>query len=164
MALTRIGTALVVAATALALPASAAAASEPGEPDSAHCALDVDTGQAACAADAEEARRLAGAADDVLLARLYPDTGFDGVAASMYGSHRCSADYEPEFGWPDLRDWNGWNYNNRVSSVRTYNRCDVKLHDRLDYRGPSSTWIDESSNLSNIGDGWNNRASSVDIS
>ncbi len=55
-------------------------------------------------------------------------------------------------------------WNNRISSVRTYNHCDVKLYDGTNFSGASSTWIDASSNLAGVGTGWSNRASSIKFS
>ena len=52
--------------------------------------------------------------------------------------------------------------------MRTYNNCDIKLYDNLNlegpFEGPSSTWIDQADHLSQVGDGWNDRASSLKIS
>lgn len=36
---------------------------------------------------------------------------------------------------------------NKVSSVRTYNHCDVKLYDREGWNGGSTGWIDRDDNL-----------------
>jgi hypothetical protein len=171
MKLPRIGRGIGATAVALVLAASPAVAGEPdgpqaaGAPPAAPCAVNLETGQAACGADAAQARQLVAAAGDVLVARLYRNTGFDdNPPLSLYAPHSCSESYDDEFGWPDLGNVNGFSWNDMISSVRTYDNCDVKLHDRVGYGGPSSTWIDASSNLANVGAGWNNKASSVSVS
>lgn len=171
MKLSRIGWGIGATALVMALPATPAVAGETGgaeaagAPLAAQCAVNLETGRAACHADAAQARQLVGAAGDVLVARLYRNTGFDdNPPLSLYAPHSCSESYDDEFGWPDLGNVNGYSWDNRISSVRTYNNCDVKLHDKVGYEGASSTWIDESSNLANVGDGWNDRASSVSVS
>ena len=43
-------------------------------------------------------------------------------------------------------------FQNAVSSVRTYNQCDIKLFDREGWNGGSTGWIDRSDNLGSFND------------
>jgi hypothetical protein len=132
-----------------------------------HCIADLGNGKIACADSEQQARQLAGvSADSVNGARLYDATGFGGATFTITVDAPCTAVYEHEYIYPDLGRV-GWN--NRAGSVRTYNSCDVKLYDPV--VPPSdpdltmgSTWIDEATNLGNIGSGWNNRAGSLRLS
>ena len=127
-----------------------------------HCVIDLDSRQVTCARDQHLARQLGGIAPTALtIAIFYNGTGYTGATHTWVQSRRCTPGYDTEWQWDDLGDI-GWN--NRVSSVRTYNRCDVKFYDGVDFKGASSVWIDGASNLGTIGTGWSNRASSVKFS
>jgi hypothetical protein len=144
------------------LPASAAAA--PAVASAAHCVAALDTHRVACASDEKTALRLAtpsAAATSVVVARFYDGTNYSGSSTPVYAPRACTASYDAEWQYADFRDF-GWN--DRVSSVKTYNHCDVKFYKDINFGGGSSTWIDASANLSAIGTGWNNVASSAKLS
>lgn len=151
-----LGLASVAGATA---PASAAAHKTT---PTRHCVTNLDTRRTVCADDQQRARLLSDAGITTLtIAIFYDGTGYTGATHTWVQSRQCTATYDAEWQWADLGDI-GWD--NRVSSVHTYNQCDVKFYGGINFTGASSTWIDQSSNLSLIGDGWNNRASSVKFS
>ncbi|MFD7656125.1 hypothetical protein ACFV4N_19315 [Actinosynnema sp. NPDC059797] len=153
--------ALAVAAGSLLVGSALTAAASPAAAGEArYCAADLATRSTACAGTDTEAARLAGiGAQAVLAVRLYDGINYSGATYDFYVTAPCTPEYEGEYGNPNLGT-----FSNRASSVRTYNQCDVHLHDPVNYGSPYSVWIDASSNLSNIGTGWNNRASSIGVS
>lgn len=165
-----IGVALGIAALVAMVPATGAGAAPADEGDVDEvCIVVVDIDETSCGESRAEAE--AGlstrAATWTNIASLYDGRGFSGTEVLLrWTAGQCSASYDREFEIDNLRDnpFIDININNWISSIRTYNGCDVKLHDYFDFQGPESTWIDESSNLSNVGDGWLNRASSLEIS
>src|ERR1700754_603048 len=125
--------ATVVATLAGTLALLAAPASADSHPTrttpGAYCVANLDNGKSACADSAQEARRLADIdALAVIGAWLYDPTGFGGSPFEVYVPRPCTDRYEHEYAVPDLRPL-GWN--DRVSSVRTDNGCDVKLYDAV---------------------------------
>ncbi|MGW0432702.1 hypothetical protein ACWDV4_09170 [Micromonospora sp. NPDC003197] len=143
-------------------PAAAEVTTSPASASAQHCVVNLDSRQVTCAHDQQSARQLSDIAPTALtIAIFYNGTGYTGATHTWVQSRQCTAGYDAEWQWDNLGDI-GWN--NRVSSVRTYNRCDVKFYDGVDFKGASSVWIDGSSNLGTIGSGWNNRASSVKFS
>ena len=132
---------------------------------SRHCVTNVDSGRTTCGSQDRFARTAssvtASAAAEYVIARFYDGTGYSGATYTWVQSRPCTATYDAEWQWQDLRTV-GWD--NKVSSVRTYNSCDVKLYADVNFGGASSTWIDAASNLGTIGTGWSNRASSVKFS
>ncbi|WP_432956511.1 peptidase inhibitor family I36 protein [Micromonospora haikouensis] len=130
-----------------------------------NCAVNLDTRVLHCADTEAQALRAVGATQaSIVIARTYDGTGFGGAQLAWAQSSSCSPEYDAELQWDDLRTTSGGNWNNRITSVRTYNQCDVKFFDGIDFTGAQSVWIDEASNLANIGDGWNNRAGSIKFS
>ncbi|SCL39520.1 hypothetical protein GA0074692_5390 [Micromonospora pallida] len=142
---------------ALGAPAAAA-------PAARNCAINLDTGAWSCAGSEEQALRDVGAQASIVIARTYDGTNYTGTVLAWAQSRQCTSSYDSEWQWADLRSTAAGNMNNRISSVRTYNQCDVKLYDGLNFSGAASTWIDASANLANIGTGWSNRASSIKFS
>ncbi|MEV6796997.1 hypothetical protein AB0M91_01450 [Micromonospora rifamycinica] len=152
---------LSIAVVGTATPAVAAAADKSAN---RHCIGNLDTGRITCASDQQQARRLSGVSAAALtIAIFYDSTGYSTGAGTFTWtqSRDCTPGYDSEWQWDDLNSI-GWG--NRVSSVHTYNQCDVKFFNKVNFGGAASTWIDQSSNLANIGDGWNNRAGSVKFS
>lgn len=143
-----------VAGVLFAPPAAAAAG------DAQYCAVNLETQKIACAIGETRAAQLAGVGvQSVKAMTLYDGVNYTGEPYNFYVSAPCTPSYEGEYGIPNLGT-----FSNRASSVRTYNQCDVHLHDPINYGSPYSTWIDQSANLATIGTGWSNRASSVGIS
>lgn len=161
----RIGLSLAAAALiATGFTGNAVAADAPVvSGQGAYCTANLDTGKVGCSDDANEAARLAGSIDALTIAIFYDATGTPagGAKFTWTQSRECSPEYDPEWQWGNLADI-GWN--NRVSSVETFHRCDVKLFDGVEFSGATSTWIDRAENLATIGNGWNNRATSVKFS
>ncbi|MFC6018798.1 peptidase inhibitor family I36 protein [Plantactinospora solaniradicis] len=139
---------------------SPAAAAEQGR----DCVVNLDTKAVTCAATEEQALRAAGAAASRVIARTYDGRNYSGAVHTWVQSRACTPGYDREWQWADLRRTSGGDWNNRISSVRTYHRCDVRFYDGLDFRGAASTWIDASANLATVGGGWSNRASSIKFS
>lgn len=154
--------ALLLGMVGVAGVAGPAVASDVRQVPARHCVGDLDTGRVTCAGSPDDARQLSDiGASALTIAIFYDSTGFSGATFTWTQSSACTPSYDAEWQWDDLADI-GWN--NRVTSVRTYNQCDVKLFDGKNFGGASSVWIDSASNLGTIGDGWNNRASSVKFS
>ena len=100
-----------------------------------------------------------------LLVRLFQHTGYRGQTVSYTGGRRCSRPYDLEYRKQDLNEFAfPLPFRNKASSVRTFNRCDVKLINIDPNPNQKSTWIDEYRNLANLGSGWNNRADRVRVS
>ncbi len=147
-----------VVAGPLVATATPAAAAVPTAGEVEHCVVNLETQATACATSDAEVMRLAGVGPQAVLAvRLYDGINYTGETYDFYVSAPCTPPYDGEYGHPNLGA-----FSNRASSVRTYNQCDVHLHDPINYGPPFSVWIDSSPNLANIG--WNNRASSIGIS
>ncbi|MEU2200811.1 hypothetical protein [Isoptericola sp. NPDC019482] len=94
----------------------------------------------------------------LVVARLYDGASFSGRQVVIYNpKYRvgCTAKTTDNEGGSVLGAMS-----NKVSSVRTYNRCDVKLFDGASKNGASTGWIDVNSRLGSL----NNRASSFAIS
>ncbi|MEO3748446.1 peptidase inhibitor family I36 protein [Plantactinospora sp. B5E13] len=141
---------------ALGSPASAAPARD--------CVVDLDSRTVTCAATEEQALRAAGVAASVVIARTYDGTNYSGAVHTWVQARACTPSYDNEWQWGDLRSTSGGNWNNRISSVRTYQRCDVRFYDGINFTGAASTWIDASANLAAVGAGWSNRAGSIKFS
>jgi len=142
--------------------AAPASASEERRPSAQHCISNLDTGRTTCASDPQTARQLSDVEPTALtIAIFYDGTSYTGATHTWVQSRQCTSTYDEEWQWGDLGAI-GWN--NRVSSVRTYNLCDVKFYDGTNFSGAVSTWIDASANLAAVGTGWSNRASSVKFS
>lgn len=94
----------------------------------------------------------------LVVARLYDGASFSGRQVVIYNpKYRvgCTAKTTDNEGGSVLGAMS-----NKVSSVRTYNHCDVKLFDGASKNGASTGWIDVNSRLGSL----NNRASSFAIS
>ncbi|WP_173134667.1 hypothetical protein [Kibdelosporangium persicum] len=132
-----------------------------GSAEAGYCAVHLDSGQIACAADAGQAAAQL-PAQALLVAEGFDKTNFEGENyIGFYKEKECTPAYDNE---RDVNYESLGAMNNRISSIRTAHRCDVKLFNGENFTGASSVWIDEARNLANIGDGWSNRASSIRIS
>ncbi|MGX4657832.1 hypothetical protein ACWCHM_29550 [Micromonospora sp. SCSIO 07396] len=130
-----------------------------------NCAVNLDIRVLHCADTEAQALRAVGTTQaSVVIARTYDGTGFSGAQLAWAQSGNCTPEYDAELQWDDLRTTSGGNWINRITSVRTYNQCDVKFFDGINFTGAQSVWIDEASNLATIGDGWNNGAGSIKFS
>jgi hypothetical protein len=104
---------------------------------------------------------------DYLIAIFYDRVGYDagGDILLVWAPRPCTTttsdlDYY-------LRDLpiNGSGWNDKISSFKTFNHCDVALYEHIDFRGarfPTTGWGDYSANLGWYG--WDNRASSIKFS
>lgn len=87
----------------------------------------------------------------------------DGPIMELWVPRACTAAYDDE--GRAFRIWvMPFEWERSITSVRTFNYCDVKLFDNLYNVGNASPWIDSSSHLGNVGDGWNDRARSLRLS
>jgi|tagenome__1003787_1003787.scaffolds.fasta_scaffold20521043_1 hypothetical protein len=165
---TAVTTAALGIAGAIALTAGPAAAagttSRAVVQTAQHCVANLDTAAVACGTSDADALRAVAPAATVKIAVFYDGANYTGNTLTWVQDKACSAGYDNEYQFADLRTTNGGNWSNRVTSVHTYNKCDVKLYDAVDFGGSSSTWIDQAANLATIGNGWSNRASSVKFS
>jgi hypothetical protein len=92
---------------------------------------------------------------------LYDSNNYAGACITFWKYGSCSASTTDIEG---LFNLSGWGWDNRANSVRTYNKCDLKLYDSRDCPGSGSTWIDQSADLRLGSINWQNRASCVEIS
>lgn len=94
---------------------------------------------------------------------LYDSNNYTGACVTFWKYGACSASTTDIEG---LFNLSGWGWDNRANSVRTYNKCDLKLFDVRDCPGSGtrSTWIDQSADLRLGSINWQNRASCVEIS
>jgi hypothetical protein len=165
---TAVATAAFGIAGTLALMAGPAAAAGPAARTAVqaaeHCVVNLDTRAVACGSSDADALRSVAPAATVKIAVFYDGANYTGNTLTWVQDKACSAGYDNEYQFADLRTTNGGNWSNRLTSVHTYNKCDVKLYDAVNFGGASSTWIDQAANLATIGNGWSNRASSVKFS
>jgi hypothetical protein len=94
----------------------------------------------------------------LVVARLYDGAGFTGRQVVIYNQKYrvgCTARTTDNEGGSVLGAMS-----NRVTSVKTYNQCDVKLFDGASKNGDRTGWIDRDTKLGAL----NNRASSFAIS
>jgi len=143
------------------ITATPAVAATPDGP----CVYNTDTGQAQCfasEAEAESSLRSAAAAA-VVQARLYDLAGHQGLLLTMTGQACTTATSDLE-GFGTFQGQLA-GLNNRVSSVRTYQHCDVKFYDGFSFSGTSSAWIDFCTNLATCTTAnWSNGAGSFKVS
>lgn len=144
----------------LLITATPAVAATPG----GSCVYDTDTGQAQCfASEAEADSSLRAAAATVVQARLYDSAGHQGLLLTVTGQ-ACTTPTSDLEGFGSFQGQLA-GLNNRVSSVRTYQHCDVKLYDGFSFSGSSSAWIDFCTNLATCTTpSWSNRAGSFKVS
>lgn len=75
-------------------------------------------------------------------ATLYRGKGYTGKRLTRYGVGTCSPTYGDNEGRLVLNSWS-----DTVSSVKTFNKCDVKLRKKVNGKWQSTTWIDHSYDL-----------------
>jgi hypothetical protein len=96
------------------------------------------------------------------IAVLYEDVGYEGRILLVSGSHPCTTTTgDVDYYLRDLRI-NGTGWNDRISSFKSYNQCDVRFFEHINFGGewfPYYYWGDYSANLGWYG--WNDRASSI---
>lgn len=166
---------LAAAAIPLLLNPSQAIGAQGSAPTAAvsgagYCAVDLNAGRSACAATPAEARERAAVGtqrSSVTLARFYENVNFGppgGAYLSIYGNPCTSRTSDIEYTIKDLtkRYVRDTTWNDRISSLQTFNRCDAKLFEHTGGGGKSTSFIDERTNL--VGIGWNDRASSIRLS
>lgn len=156
--------AAVSAAGLLAVASSApapAAAAEAGQ----RCVVDLDSGRAACAADQQTARRLAGIGAQSLVVAVFYDHGhYTGTWMRWFRRAPCTrsyADIDSVLRNFDQTVYGRWS--NRISSLKTFHRCDVRLYDGFNLTGARTGWLDSAYNLHYSPRGWNDRASSAEL-
>jgi hypothetical protein len=180
MASWRLGAAAVVlaACTVGGAVAPANAAEKPAE----DCGMFIETGQVVCvphgedlhaavlketgktiivadgavetaAATAEIAASDVSPAASFLKARLYDDQNFGGSYFEVFGSSACASGV-PVGGVSDIGS--GWY--GRVTSIRGYANCDVKVYENTGYGGASYGYVSQSGY---VGDAMNDRTKSV---
>jgi hypothetical protein len=153
------GVLAVAASVALAagatVPEAAAAATSQG--NARQCVL--DEGKLSCGVNITAVE----AAGLTTVAYLYYRTQFRGTPLKVYKTGGdCTGGYGDVEGQVSDLWLLGWD--NRISSIKTFHKCDVKLYDHPYFGGPSSVWIDEYANLGTLGSGWDNRADSFKVS
>ena len=148
----------------IGIPATAGATTAPARASAAAeaCVANVDTQQLVCADNDASALRIMNAktaTSDIIIARIFDGYNQTGPSFYFVKSGPCTPAYDSEAQWGNLGQL-GWN--NRTSSLLTYNHCDVKLYQYYGFGRPGTGWIDRSDDLSNIR--WNDQASSIKFS
>lgn len=103
--------AAVLAGVAVAAPAAAG-------PADAHCVANLDTRTVTCAGSEPAALRAADVAAGRVIARLYQHINYGGKKVDFVQSRACTAGYDSEWQWEDLREGLGENWNDRASSIK----------------------------------------------
>lgn len=88
--------------------------------------------------------------DGLVVAELYQHAGFGGWRIVIFNaaySYGCTSGTGDNEGGANL-----FSFANAVSSVKTYNHCDVKLFNSNDKTGSSSAFIDRDDNLGSFND------------
>jgi hypothetical protein len=149
--------ALAVFGAPLLASTSTAQAVEPQQ----HCVYNLDQRSMSCARTlSDPSLRASVAATDVLIARAYDGTGYTGSTIDYRTASGCTT-ATTNVDW-QLQELGAWN--DKISSIRTYNQCDVKLYQFTNFGGEATGWIDTNSDLRYYGAGWSNRASSIKFS
>lgn len=97
----------------------------------------------------------------LVVARLYETTRFRNSVIVVFNPHYsvgCTSGTGDNEGRFNINTA----LRNKINSVKTYNRCDVKLYNGLNGTGSSTPFIDEAANLNVYG--FNQSAESVQIS
>jgi hypothetical protein len=130
-----------------------------------HCYA--DSAGTTCYATAAEVREHAAdrGAADYLLVIFYDGLDFttDADWIAIWGPAPCTT----TTGDIDYEDARFEEFNNRTSSVDTFNNCDVRLFDFFDPTRPDNPrtgWIHRDGNLATPGVNWSNRASAWQLS
>lgn len=109
------------------------------------------------------------------VAKLFQHPNYEGYYIRLHlpkGKTKCTSSYDNEYSW-DI--WHGTFFDNITSSVDTRfstasrnAKCDVKLYDGHhldpDFGKGATVWIDRHNRLSQLGNGFDNRASSMRVS
>lgn len=134
----------------------------PKEKPGKHCAAyaDGDTSRWGCADSVTAAHNKVGGAT-VALVRFYDNANYGGDTLTYYGPRSCTSDRTDET--IRSRHLFRFNYDNRASSVTTYNNCRVRLYANDNYGIPRSGLISQSADLRNVDDDWNDRMSSLQV-
>ncbi len=102
---------------------------------------------------------------DTLRAVFYEHRYFGGYALTYRGGSACSASTSDTDYSRSSMPWNIWgSWNDKVSSLRDYNSCDVKLYMDTGFGGPSTSWINAGGGGVNVPSGYNDQTSSFKIS
>ena len=126
------------------------------------CAVDLETDTYACGGAAS---RMASGRVHVL--RL---TGSNGIHVINFYKTACTAEYWPAERLIDLRTIpygsTGKHWDDKMETIETFNRCDIRLHDDPDYNvtmSPSS-WVDRDMDMVIGGRNWWHQPDSFYIS
>lgn len=103
------------------------------------------------------------AGDRVVVARFYEDADYRGAVLTMWGTLKtdtraCTATTtDKEY----TKGWVGSEWNDRISSVKTYYGCDARLYEDANGGGSYTGWIDRTNY---VGDAFNDETSSIRLS
>jgi len=99
---------------------------------------------------------------DTLRAIFYENINWTGARLIYYGSSSCTTTLsDADFSKSAMPT--GWN--DRVSSIRDYASCDIKLYKDINFGGASTGWINAGSTPGyNRPASWNDQASSFRVS
>lgn len=125
--------------------------------------IDTKPEQFACDDDSEsEARYKLGASSPELVLRLHSGYNYSGSTLAVYASKPCTPATDDEgHRIGNLGDY-GWD--DRASSLSTYNECRIKMHDPLSYGSPSYDWFYRHKDLRYLSRGdWDERMSSLQL-
>jgi hypothetical protein len=103
---------------------------------------------------------------DLLRAQLYEHNGGGGHVLTVKGTTVCTKEYsDRETSWKNLVDVRGVNFNDAISFIKDFNKCDVRLYKDANFLGgPPSIWYNGGGAGVYVGDPWNDEASSIEVS
>jgi hypothetical protein len=160
-----IASTFTLAAVIVSAPTASAAAN--------YCTYNVSTESGKCFHSEQQLLDYNSAIDQIAYITVFNWINYNAGAGykTIGGASVCTATYDNEgkqlpnlallrYVMPDGST--GATLDNSISSVETYNQCDVKFFDGTNYTGASSSWIDHSLHTGDYG--FYDRASSLKIS
>lgn len=98
---------------------------------------------------------------NVEISRTYEHINGTGNYYRWWTGAQCTSTYSDYDGWE--RSLSQESFNNTMSSLRTYNRCDMKLYDGDNFVNPHYAWWDGGGPLMPLVD-FNDKTNSIDWS
>ncbi|MGH3505111.1 MAG: hypothetical protein ACRDQA_30095 [Nocardioidaceae bacterium] len=163
--------AVIVPVLASAAPAHAEQVRSAAEsaPSGSHCNMDLTTGKTECFDNKAEALRAGG---KVLMFTVYGKPMMKGRRfyltkdSSKCPSSRIKAHWARDLSKIHSNLPRGKSWNNRMSSVVSWEGCQIKLYGKRHWEGHHTKWLRSKARLGRVpdpGDNWNNAATSLDF-
>ncbi|MFI8931547.1 hypothetical protein ACIG3E_28225 [Streptomyces sp. NPDC053474] len=92
-----------------------------------------------------------------LLAQFYTEANYGGTALVYMGAGACERDNGTDYQRPYVGD----EFNDAISSLKTYSDCRANLHEDRDFQGANIGWL--YGEWDYVGDAMNDRTSSIEL-